>query len=228
MLDILHGTKAGTNSFFVNSRTPDPIPVPRTKLFAYSRNWFEVTRTFGLNAPQYLGLVAKHLFLGITRSSDARACREYLQDVAMIVMDDLGLNRGAENGIRGAIHYDLFLDQFSKEERSQILALPFERETQDLCDRLIRGFTSLPGGLANFTVVEAIAERIVKTQQNILGESVYTKLHITLEKEHAVESDDMYKKYKSLPGMESVDIDIRILVEAFGRFWEKMNTLTFK
>jgi hypothetical protein len=122
----------------------------------------------------------------------------------------------------------LFLEQFSEARERKIMSYSCEKETESLCERLRIGFSTLQGGLANFTVVEAIAERIVETQQNLLGESLYTKLHITLEKQHAVESDDMYKKYKSLPGMENVDVDITLLVDAFGRFWEKMNELTFK
>lgn len=224
-MDILN-TVAGRSIFFTNSRTPDPVSVSREKLFAYARNWLAVTRVFGLCAPQYLGLVSKYL-LTCTDAEVAKAYIEYMQDVAMIAMDDLGLGRGAENGVRGLVHYELFFAQFNDEERVKILSLSIEKETHELCDRIQKGFSTLPGGLATFTVVEAIAERIVETQQNLFGESLYTKLHITLEKEHAVEANDMYKKYKSLSGMETVDVDIMMLVHSFARFWAKMNELTF-
>ncbi len=189
-------------------------------------NWYPVTHVFGLHATKFLGVIADAIWG--TSPSKAGILKSFLQESTRIVCDDLGLYRGAKDNVRGPIHFDLFLDQFTLASCKQIVRAKVEEETNQLCILIGSNFSSLAGGLANFCVIETIAQNIVISHDAIfraahLLPGEYTKLHIDLESHHSGESGQMYKAYAGVIGREEVDQKIAELVERFSAYWAKMH-----
>ena len=118
-----------------------------------------------------------------------------------------------------------------------------ENETRKLIQRIERESASLDGGAAIYQVVETIAyqvmlafialiEKVRIDGRRFLSKRdlLYLNIHKPLEKEHDKQSSDIIAIVGQVLGEEHhsiIESKVHALCDLFGRFWEKMNELTF-
>lgn len=240
MKKIIRNTGALDNDLFRNCANAKNVPIE--KLLQYARNWYEITKVFGLHSTSFLGVVARELE---KEKGSTIFLKSFLQDSALIVTDDLGLYRGASDNFRGPIHFDLFLKMLESTLTTSITPKIFEYELEEatkmLSWRIKRNFKKINGGLANFCVVETIAENIVRSQLRLFLGTVnkkqkaifkeenltYITLHIDLENHHADESSVMYKKYVKHLDENKLHNEIAALSGDFFNFFRRMHQIIF-
>lgn len=234
------------NTFFAHATTCQAIPVDQLRFLC--RNWYEITKNFGLSLTLYPPVLARSI-LAEPQARRRQQLEEALLQVVRISSNDLGLGLGQfqnPTGVRG-IHYKLFADMvkpiMSERELEQSSAHPLlSAETRAITKSLWQMFAMLTGGAAALRVVEETAFNIVSAFLSLFlaaehnSNRVFTKedllyitLHLKIEQQHAVQSTDI----ASLVGQNratrrQIEEEALQLARLFTAFWTVMDQETFR
>lgn len=186
-------------------------------LSEFSKEWFLITRIFGLNAPYAIAHMSKLIQRLSCIDEKTKPLEKLLQSVTAIAIDDLGLSRGQSQ--HGLLHFRLF------EEMCQPLIVihpeivlndfPRYEQTKILISCVEKSFTSenVIKGIVQFFIVENIALSIVnmmyplyKNCKGIDGNLIYPTddmleyviMHQHIEGEHGSESSAIISEYLSI------------------------------
>lgn len=230
MTDIL-ATRACRNEF-LDSAGPS---ISERGLRRIVEEWFPVTFAFCTGVVRYAGLLSDRVYHGDPEARD--------QSEAALLMPlevataEFGFGQYGPLGI----HYRMFarLGEPLGLGMEDLLAnrrghLP---ETANLVDTIRGSFDSFVPGAACLRVVEGSAFTIVDMMDRVFTHQAavdggprfsdyqleYIKLHIVLEKEHDIQSENFYSELvnSSQDGAE-LDREVVRISESFGKYWDAL------
>lgn len=205
------------------------------------REWFTVSRVFGLSSIKYLSL-----FVDAISTSDSKDAARF--EKAMLY--PLSISSGefiSENFDANKIHYKLMgilAGSFGLDDQ-ELLKYPngLFPETISLNEEIKKSFLDFGRGAGCFYVIEAIGykvvdsirlllDRLYKESNNHLAKPEnfeYISLHLVLEVQHPLIVDkfiqelDFDSKYRS-----NIEESIDLFVALFQNFWDRIYYITFQ
>ena len=237
---LIHGSSAYPSTLHDKAKIKVCDPY---SLIRFSREWFHITRAFGLNAPRSLETIARELLLLPIGSPETKVVETILQQASCIAVDDLGQARGKTTTER-LVHFRLFEKQcgplIEKFPDFNFYGDPELETTKILVSQISQEFTAdILSVLTHFLIVEVTALEIVNAMYPLYmgcseiytSESVieYITLHQGIEGEHSAESLGMIEAWLKIhPEQESMfEEKLKLRIYEWGAFWEETTEMLY-